>query len=248
MTNATARAFTALAVALLFTPITSAPAQLVRGIVKGQESKATLDRASITVHDTLGREIGETRTDAGGRFHLALKSVGKPFIITVKRLGIKPTTSSPMTLAASDTTDIELLVEESETPPLDTVRVGAAEMLNEKRLKEAKRRGWKVLSPIDIERNRERANTLKQLIQTLPTAGVVAPSSDYGCFKNLRNGNCMTIVVDGRVMGPTAYVQPNDIYFIAIVPQNDAIIQYGTNYAPFGAIAIYTRQNGDVRR
>jgi hypothetical protein len=248
MNKATARALKALAVALLLAPATSY-AQLIRGVVRASESKATLDRARITVADTLGKEIGEAQTDGAGRFRLTLKKEGVPFIITVRRLGIKPTMTPVMSMAVNDTSDVELFVEEETTASLDTVQVKAAQMMNERSLREAKRRGWKVIPPAVVEQHRERAVTLRHLLQSTANAGIVIPSSEYGCYRNLRNGNCMAIILDGRPLGTSAItILPSDIYFIAIVPQNDAAIQYGLNHAPFGAIAIYTRQNGDKYR
>ncbi len=248
MLNATVRVHLALAVAFcIAASLSGSPvnAQVVRGTVTSKLVGATLDRAQIIAQNVDGKEVGKTTTDAHGRFYLVLKALGKPFSLTVKRLGIRPTTSDAMSFAESDTLDVKLEVEEETTAPVDTFKVKAAILMNERSLKDAQRRGWTVLKPVDVAMHRERSTTFPQLMQALGAGGLVMPTSEGGCFRSVRTNKCVTIVVDGRPMGPTFVIPPSEIYFIAIVSQNDAIMQWGQSRAPNGAIAIFTRMYGD---
>jgi hypothetical protein len=65
-----------------------------------------------------------------------------------------------------------------------------------------------------------------------------------GCTINVRNHKCMTYVIDGVVVGPTVIVNPEDIYFIAVVQGTESTLRWG-NLAPYGAIVVYTKMNGD---
>ena len=208
-------------------------------------SGAALDRAQISARNPDGKEIGSATTDANGRFYLALKALGKPFNLTVRRLGIVQTTSDDMTLQPSDTVDVELLVEEVTTGPLDTIKVKAAILANERNLIEAERRGWKVFSPKDVALRRNSARSLTELMQSLAVSGILMPRSEGECFRSVRNNRCLTIVVDGQPAGTYFYMPPSDIYFLAIVSANDAVVRWGVNRAPNGAIAVYTRMYGD---
>jgi hypothetical protein len=52
-------------------------------------------------------------------------------------------------------------------------------------------------------------------------------------------------VLDGVVIGAyNPLVNPRDVYFLAVLSQNQSQVQYGDR-APYGAIVIYTRMNGD---
>lgn len=249
MLNATVRVHLALAVAFCIAAAsvsTLAPAQIVRGTVKSKAIGATLDRAQIIAQNAEGKDVGKTTTDANGRFYLPLKTLGKPFSLTVKRLGIIPTTSDPMTYQASDTIDVELEVEEMGTPPLDTFKVVTRELMNERSLKDAERRGWKVFTPVSVAQHRERARTFPELLSALGAPGIIMPSNELGCFRSIRTNKCLTIILDGRAMGTSMPIPPSEIYFVAIVSQNDAIMQWGQSHAPNGAIAIYTRMYGDT--
>lgn len=248
MLNATVRVHLALAVAFCVGAGvfgSTASAQIVRGTVKSKLVGAMLDRAQVIAQNAEGKDVGKTTTDANGRFYLALKALGKPFSLTVKRLGIIPTTSDPMTFQQTDTMDVELEVEEVGTAPLDTFKVKSAVLMNERNLKDAERRGWKVFEPVDVAQHREHARSFPQLMAALGAPGVIVPATEAACFRSIRTNKCLTVILDGRVMGTSLPIPPSEIYFIAVVSQNDAIMQWGQNRAPNGAIAVYTRMYGD---
>ncbi|MEO7999890.1 MAG: carboxypeptidase-like regulatory domain-containing protein, partial [Gemmatimonadaceae bacterium] len=224
-------------------------AQTIRGIVKSKAEGGVLDRAQILVHNEAGRQVGAASTDARGRFLLDLKMLGKPFRITVKRLGITPTYSDAITLQPSDTADLEFLVEETSTAPIDTFKVRAIPSTNERALIEAERRGWKMFTPKEVERHRDQARTLQDLLRSWGNASInFASGNAYGsCVRSTRNNKCLDWVVDGQVVGPNFNMDPRDIYFLAYVSQTDAQTQWGSK-TPNGAIYIVTRMNGDKIR
>ena len=247
MNNAAARVITTLAAALFVAvPLfSSASAQVVRGTVKSKESGALLDRAQIFAQNELGRDIGSASTDEKGRFHLKLTTLGQPFTVSVRRLGIAPTKSDPIKMTASDTADIEFLVEETSTAPVDTFRVRSQLSINAKALADAERRGWKMYSPREVEQHRANARTVEDLLRSWGSAGLQFSSRIGDCVRSMRNGKCLDWVVDGQPAGPYVHMNPKDIYFLALVGRTEAMTQWG-NRTPNGAIVIYTRMNGDV--
>jgi hypothetical protein len=63
----------------------------------------------------------------------------------------------------------------------------------------------------------------------------------------VRNNQCLSVILDGVLIGPSVHLNPRDIYFMAIVSASDSRAEWGDR-APYGAIALYTRMNGDKRR
>jgi hypothetical protein len=63
----------------------------------------------------------------------------------------------------------------------------------------------------------------------------------------VRSGRCLTLIVDGQVLGPDAFVSPSDVHFIAFISAADAAVKYGAR-AREGAIFIATRRQGDDER
>jgi hypothetical protein len=250
MNLATVRVQKALAVALfcavvaLNAVVTTADAQTVRGIVKSRTNGRSFESAHVVALDTEGRELGNATTDENGRFFLKLKSIAKPIIITILRIGISPTKSDPLTFVAHDTSDFEFLVDE-EAVRTDTMRIAGRVSPNERSLLDAERRGWSVYSPKEVALHRENARSLREMVQSLAGAGVIVPNRDGDCFRSTRNNLCLTLVVDNRPVGTTFGIAPAEIYFMALVSKSDAATQWGSNNVPNGALAIYTRMFGD---
>ena len=247
MIKATARVHFTLAVALCFTGLICPNeffAQVVHGTVKGRDNGRLFDQARVLAIDVDGRELGNATTDNRGKFLLKLKSLSKPVVISILRIGITPTKTDPLTFAESDTSDYEFLVDE-EAVRFDTMRVTARIGRNERSLLDAERRGWKVYQPKDVAAHRETARSLRELVQSLAGGGVIIPNRDGDCFRAVRNNQCLTLVVDGRPVGTTFGMSPVDIYFMALVSKTDAATQWGTDNVPNGALYIVTRMFGD---
>jgi hypothetical protein len=250
MNNATARVNFTLAVALYFaTAAATVSAQVVRGTVKSKEAGTLLDRAKVIALNEAGREMASVTTDDRGRFNLSIKSLGKPFSITVRRLGILPTQSSPITMQVGDTADIEFLVEETSSTPVDTFKVKAAQSPNERALLEAERRGWKMFTPKQIELYRSEARSVQDLLRSWGYAGLTFPGGNRPgeCVRSTRTNSCLDWVVDGQVVGPNFNMDPRDVYFIAFLGRTEAVTQWGQK-TPNGALVIYTRMYGDKIR
>ena len=235
-----------LAVALCATILSSVPcgAQVLRGIAKTHEGGRPIEAAQVMALNTNGKNVGSTVTDPDGRFYLKVQSKGAPFAVSVRRIGVQPTTSELMTLSSRDTLDVEFLVMEVGIRT-DTVRVTAAPALNELRLIEAKKRGWRVFPPEQIAARRETVNSFGDLINALGYPGLIVPQRRDDCIRSTRYNRCMTLVIDGVPMsGGNPLINPRDIYFLAVLSASDAAVQFGDR-APWGAIVIYTRMNGD---
>jgi hypothetical protein len=219
-------------------------------MVRSQTTARTIERARITAQDRAGLTIGEATSDDQGKFYLVVDAKSQPFTMTVRRIGITPSSTDELRLTPADTVDFEFLIPETAVLG-DTVRVTGMKSLNEVRYDEAIRRGWNVFSPAEVAKHRERANTVYDLLRWSGAGSLVIPNRPTECVSSSRyissdrrSDHCMVWVVDGQVLGPAPVLNPADTYFMAILSASQSAVQFG-NKAPWGAIVLYTRMNGD---
>jgi len=219
-------------------------AQVLRGTARLVGDDRPLDQARVMALLRDGRSVGSTVTDDKGRFQFRINADGRPFAISITRIGMEPTLSEELTLGASDTLDVNFSVVETGIRT-DTVRVKATPSLNDIRLTEARRRGWRVFPPADVEKFRERSNSFEDLLRSSGYPGFVVPSRRDDCIRSTRYNRCLTIVIDGvPLSGSYPNINPRDVYFFALLGKTEAAVQFGDR-APWGAIVIYTRGKGD---
>ncbi|MBK7905375.1 MAG: carboxypeptidase regulatory-like domain-containing protein [Gemmatimonadetes bacterium] len=219
------------------------PAQIFRGAVRTAATAQPIPLATVTARDSAGNVLAMATSDSAGLWALRVRRVAGPMELRVRRLGFEMGSYVVPAPQAADTIEYEFLLVEV-AAAAEAVRVEGAASLNEKRLSEAYRRGWRVYEPELIASVRDRTADLPQLMRTLGVTSVYPPRGPNDCFRATRNNQCLAIVVDGLVLGPTALVLPNDVYFLAILGASEARVQFGDR-APFGAIAIYTRSRLD---
>lgn len=226
-----------------------APAQVIRGALRSQVTARPVERARVTAVDRAGRLIGETIADDSGNFTLRVDSRSVPFSLIIRRIGIEPSTTPEFELTPADTVDFELSM--PETPVLgDTVRITGMASYNEIKYQEAVRRGWKVFSPAEVAKHRDRVNNVYDLLRWAD-ASLMIPTRRNECVRSARYlagdrraDRCMVWIVDGQVLGPLPVLNPADTYFIAVLTASQSAVQFGDR-APWGAIVLYTRMNGD---
>jgi hypothetical protein len=85
---------------------------------------------------------------------------------------------------------------------------------------------------------------MMQLLRSMGTPSLILPRRIDDCVRNTRTGECMTWVLDGQIVGPSAFILPTDVYFFAVLSPSEARVEYG-NRAPNGAISVYTRSATD---
>lgn len=242
-TRRTRHGYTAIAAGLLVLGLASnAGAQLVRGTVRAANTLMPIDRATVSATDASGTLLGSAMTDLLGSYEINLRA-DSGFTLRVRRLGYAITTAEVKPLARADTVDFEFLLSEV-AAAAEAVTVVAEPGLNDRRLNEATRRGWKVYDPELVMRHRDRAQDFHQLMRSLGNPGLVFPRSAHECIRSTRFNRCLAFVVDNQVLGNFALIQPSDVYFVAILSASESRNQFGDR-APFGAIAVYTRSRLD---
>ncbi len=198
--------------------------------------------ARIAAVDTAGRVLLEVRSDSSGRFILAL-ATRTAFRIEARKIGVDPSYSDYMRLAATDTVQMDVAVP-TDVADLPKVEVAgtAAKSPNQLAYEDALRHGWKVYSPERVEKMRDRYRDFTDLLRALQVEGIRIGGTG-GCVQNTHFGTrCLAYVIDGVPAGPYLMVQPSDIYFFAVVSATESSVLWG-NRAPWGAIVIYTRMN-----
>lgn len=222
-------------------------AQVVRGTLRQAGSDQPLADAVVSVVDSASVVLDEARSLANGAFTLNVRGV-RLVRFVVRKLGVQPTASDALELPADrDTIDLEIA-----SPlfgvTLATVTVMAAPTrmpsYNENQLLMAQRNGWRIIEPERVAEVRGTVQSLDELLQRLPLAGVRPPDGARGCYYYVRTGRCLSLVVDGQVLGPYAYVAANDVFFYALVTPSQATIAYGPR-ARDGAIFVATRRQND---
>jgi hypothetical protein len=224
-----------------------AEAQFIRGTIRAQGSEGIVQGASITVLDSLDKQITAVLSDDKGHFVLPLRG-GLPFKVTVRKIGWQPSSTDLIHATATDTLDMDLMV------PMDGVALPGIEIdavktttFNDRSYNEAKRLGWKLYEPAEIEAHRNEFTNFENMMRALSVTGVKMPARSSDCYINIRNGRCLTFVVDGQPVGTMWVVNPVDVYFIAILQASESSVQFGDK-APWGAILIVTRMRGDKLR
>jgi hypothetical protein len=248
--NKSPRLITCLGAAAALLLVTPAHGQVIRGVLRSQVTSRAIERARVTAMDRNGRVLGETIASDAGSFTLRVDAGNAPFTLTVRRIGIEPSTTQEFTLAPHDTVEYELTM--PETPVMgDTVRITGLPSYNEVKYQEAVRRGWLVFSPAEVAKHREMVNNVYDLLRWSGANSLVIPTRHTDCVRSARyvagdrrNDRCMVWVVDGQVLGPLPVLNPRDTYFMAVLTASQSLMQYGDK-APWGAIVIYTRMNGD---
>ncbi|WP_411281512.1 carboxypeptidase-like regulatory domain-containing protein [Gemmatimonas sp.] len=229
--------------AMLWRPL-CVQAQVLRGYAKLAGDERPLDQARVMALRRDGRSIGSTVTDENGRFQFRINAGGQPFAISITRIGMQPTLSEEISIAITDTLDVNFSVVETGIRT-DTVRVKSTPSLNDLRLVEARRRGWRIFPPVDVEKLRERSNSFEDLLRSTGYPGFVVPSRRDDCIRSTRYNRCLTIVLDGvPLSGSYPNINPRDVYFFALLGKTEAAVQFGDR-TPWGAIVIYTRASGD---
>ncbi len=219
-------------------------AQVIRGTARNAATDEPLPKVRIMALSLDGVSLGETYSDDAGRFLLRVRSRRQPFAISVTRIGMKPTLSNTLDLAARDTLDVDFSVAE-EAVRTDTVRVRAAPGLNEIRLREAERRGWKVFHPREVAAIRDRVLNFEDLLRSTGYTGFILSQRRDECVRSTRTNRCLLIVLDGvPLAGSYPNINPRDVYFLALLSPNQSMVQFGDR-GPNGAIVIYTRAYGD---
>ncbi len=231
----------ALAVAMSLVP-PPLSGQVVRGTVRVAATSLPLDLAQVVARDSAGTRFAAQTTDSTGTFRFRIPP-GRPLTIEVRRLGFSMGNTLLRALVPSDTADLEFLMTEV-AAAAEAVTVTAAPGINDTRLDEAERRGWRVLGPELVLARRENAQDFFQLMRSLGSPGVLLPRSLNDCIRSIRNNQCMTYIIDGQIVGPTAQVLPSDVYFIALLSQSQSAVQFGDR-APWGAVYIITRSSRD---
>lgn len=223
-----------------------ATAQYIRGTIRAQGSDATVQGASITVVDSLDKQLLAVQSDNSGHFVLPLSSQ-VPFKVTVRKIGWQPSSTDLIHASPTDTLDMDLEV------PVEGVALAGVEInatktksFNQTSFDNAKKLGWKVYGPAEIESHRQEFSNFENMMRSLQVTGVKMPARASDCYINLRNGRCFAFVVDGEAVGTSWVVNPVDVYFLAILQSTESSVQFGDK-APWGAILIVTRMNGDKK-
>ena len=219
-----------------------AGAQLVRGTVRSATTARGIPEAEVNLRDTAGVIVASTRSDAEGSWRIELLRPVGPLRLEARRVGFSRVAADAAPLSPGDTIEVEFQL--TELASLDEVRVTGMATLNEQRLADATRRGWRVYSPELVAEYRDRAADFLQLLRIIGTPSLYVPRRSEECVRSSRNNRCLTYIVDGQVMGQTVFVLPNDVHFFAILQAAESRATYG-NRAPDGAIAIFTRSFGD---
>lgn len=221
-------------------------AQVIIGTVTDSTTGTPLADIAVSVEDSTGILLAEVRTGEKGEFLLdGHSAISMRFV--VRKIGALPSYSQFYSFPeAADTLKVDLVAPQVGAM-LATVTIVARDprtTFNGRQLINAKESGWHVAEPWQVARSRQSASDFEHLVRRAAIPGVLMPRGSNGCFTNARNRRCLTIVIDGLVLDPWAYVNPQTVYFLAYIPANSALVLYGWR-AREGALFVATRRPGD---
>lgn len=219
-------------------------AQVVRGRIISNQSRAPMADATVEALDTLRQVVAAARSDSVGRFMLAVSTFGE-FRIRIRRIGIEPTLTDALRFADRDTVDVDLLVEESAAVLEESRTTATMNATTEARLKNAQMRGWRVYTPERVRPVRERAMNLDAMLKALGLSSVMISPQ---CIRSLVTNGCMTVFIDDTYFGQVGFnnINVRDIEFVAVIGPTEALITYG-NRAQHGVVMLYTARMEDRR-
>ncbi len=224
-------------------------AQIILGTVTDSASGMPLADVNISMQDSTGVILAELRTGAKGEFTTdGQRASALRFV--VRKIGAQPSYSDYYALPeTADTVEVALVAPiVGATLATVTVREKARRItFNDRQLDNARESGWQIAEPWRVASERETASSFEHLLRRVPLSGVKFPARDGDCFTNARNRRCLTIVVDGLILDPYAYVNPRNVYFVAYISANSALMLYGAR-AREGALYVATRRAGDDER
>ena len=116
----------ALACAALATVAPRLPAQIVRGTVVEDATRAPVPGAVVVLLDAGGSVVARAFTDEGGRFAVAAGGAGR-FAVRSQRIGFRSTTTAPFDLAAGELRELRVIASAS------VVRLADVRVREEKR-------------------------------------------------------------------------------------------------------------------
>jgi len=206
----------------------TAEAQLLRGTVRSATTARAIPGAEVNLRDTSGVVVASARTDREGCWRIELTRPVGPIRLEARLVGFGRVAADAAPLSPIDTVEVEFQL--TELASLDEVRVTGMASLNDQRLADAERRGWRVYSPELVASYRDRAADFLQLLRIIGTPSLYVPRRSEECVRSSRN--------------KTIFILPNDVHFFAILQAAESRATYG-NRAPDGAIAIFTRSSGD---
>jgi hypothetical protein len=213
-------------------------AQIVRGTVRASSTLLPLERAQVTARDSVGQMLAVATSGPAGDYAFRMPA-RVPFSVEVRRLGYAMGSTTVEPLLPADTAVVEFIMTEV-AAVADAVTIMAEPGMNDRRLAEAQRSGWKVYEPHEIMQHREKSRDFFQLLRSLGSPGLIIPRNINDCVRSTRNNRCLTYIVDGQVLGPSANILPTDIYFMAVLSSSQSSMQYGDR-APWGALYLITR-------
>ncbi len=228
----------------------SAQAQVFVGTVVDARTDSLVAGAVVTLLDTAGVALAQTRTNEQGHYTLTGTELSVVRFL-VRAVGLAPARSDLVEVPGNaDTISVELVAPQTGVT-LTSVRIVASRVMepnfNTYQLRDARQNGWRIIEPHKIAEDRGNVAHLGDLIRRNPLPGVRPPNAGTGCYRYIRSNRCLSLIVDGMVVGPDAHVAPGDVYFIAFVSAYDALVKFGTR-AREGALFIATRRHGDDER
>ncbi len=229
-------------------------AQIIRGVVSDSTTREPIPAVMITLQDSLQRSLAQVRTSATGSYQVDAQGAGTIRFV-IRKVGAQPSYSGYYAIPS----DVDTLQVDLSTPvrgvTIATVTIVADREVanfNVQLLDYARISGWQILEPWRIAKEREVASTFEELMRRLPMGGVRVPHYlGQDCYTSKRrlsaraNTECLSFVVDGQVLAPDTYINPNDVHFVAYVPAIKSRALYGQR-AWHGAIFVATRRKGDV--
>jgi hypothetical protein len=232
----------------------SAGAQVLRGSVVIENTEQRVPNALITVFDSAGKSVANSRADRDGEFLVRLPS-GSNFTVQVVKLGYSPHYIQHLPLGFGDTTNVVVPLGVIATRIAATVIEAERMRIRQQRILglDARATSATVVTPSEVSLAAKGASSYLDIVRSTAPGGVVVDNT-RNCVISLRTSGvrprCLPVFVDEQLISDldaiTQLAQPEMVDHFIFLRGTEASIRFG-NDAIEGVMLIYTRRSEMIR-
>ena len=232
----------------------NAGAQVLRGSVVIENTEVRVPNALITVFDSGGKSLANSRADRDGEFLLRLPP-GSNFTVQIVKLGYSPYYIQRLPLGRGDTLNVVVPLGVIATRIAATVIEAERIRIRQQRILglDARAISATVVTPSEVSLAAKGASSYLDIVRSTAPGGVVVDNT-RNCVISMHTSSvrprCLPVFIDEQLISDLDAIrqlaQPEMVDHFVFLRGTDAAIKFG-NDAIEGVMLIYTRRSEMIR-